>query len=82
MNKYGFDRYRPNMSFCTISINHFQNYNFIKRLTQDLTLLGEDPHILRNRLPENVSLWHQKDVNSTYNLPNDVCLVKQLYMGT
>jgi hypothetical protein len=40
------------------------------------------PHILRNRLAENFSIWHQKDVDSTYNLPNDLFPVKQLYMGT
>ena len=45
-------------------------------------LIGGDPHILRNRLPKNFSIWHQKDVDSTYNLPNDLFLVKQLYMGT
>ena len=45
-------------------------------------LIGGDPHNLRNRLPENVSIWHQKGVDSTYNLPNDLFLVKQLYMGT
>jgi hypothetical protein len=41
-----------------------------------------DPHILRNRWREIISLWHQKGVNSTYNLPNDLFLMKQLYMGT
>ena len=45
-------------------------------------LIGGDPHILRNSLPENFSIWHQKGVDSTYNLPNDLFLVKQLYMGT
>ena len=45
-------------------------------------LICGDPHILRNRLPENFSIWHQKGVDSTYNLPNDLFLVKQLYMGT
>ena len=45
-------------------------------------LIGGDPHILRNRLAENFSIWHQKGVDSTYNLPNDLFLVKQLYMGT
>ena len=45
-------------------------------------LIGGDPHILRNRLPENFSIWHQKGGGSTYNLPNDLFLVKQLYMGT
>ena len=45
-------------------------------------LIGGHPHILRNRLPENFSIWHQKGVDSTYNLPNDLFLVKQLYMGT
>ena len=45
-------------------------------------LIGGDPHILRNRLPDNFSIWHQKGVDSTYNLPNDLFLVKQLYMGT
>ena len=45
-------------------------------------LIGGDPHILRNRLPENFSIWHQKGVDSTYNLSNDLFLVKQLYMGT
>ena len=34
MKKYGFGRFRPNMSFCTISINHFQNHNFIKISTR------------------------------------------------
>ena len=45
-------------------------------------LIGGDPHILRNMLPDNFSIWHQKGVDSTYNLPNDLFLVKQLYMGT
>jgi hypothetical protein len=45
-------------------------------------LIGGDPHILRNRLPENCSIWHQKGVDSTHNLSNDLFLVKQLYMGT
>ena len=45
-------------------------------------LIGGDPHILRNRLPENFSIWHQKGGGSTYNLSNDLFLVKQLYMGT
>jgi hypothetical protein len=32
MKLYGFPR--PNMSFCTISINHFQNHNFINKSTR------------------------------------------------
>jgi hypothetical protein len=28
------------------------------------------------------SIWHQKGVDSTYNLSNDLFLVKQLYVGT
>jgi hypothetical protein len=31
---------------------------------------------------QNFSIWHQKGVDSTYNLSNDLFLVKQLYMGT
>ena len=45
-------------------------------------LIGGNPHILRNRLPENFFIWHQKGVDSTYNLSNDLFLAKQLYMGT
>jgi hypothetical protein len=36
----------------------------------------------RNRLSENFSIWHRKGVDSTYNLSNDLFLVKQHYMGT
>ena len=45
-------------------------------------LIGGDPHILRNRLPDIFSIWQQKGVDSTYDLSNDLFLVKQLYMGT
>jgi hypothetical protein len=46
------------------------------------TMIRSENYILRNRLAENFSIWHQKGVDSTYNLPNDLFLVKQLYMGT
>jgi hypothetical protein len=45
-------------------------------------MIGGDRHILRNMLPDNFSIWHQKGVDSTYNLPNDLFVVKQFYMGT
>ena len=32
MKLYGFGRFRPNMSFCTISINDFKNHNFINKI--------------------------------------------------
>ena len=34
MKLYGFSRFRPNISFCTISINDFKNHNFINKSTQ------------------------------------------------
>jgi hypothetical protein len=34
-----------------------------------------DLHILRNRWCEIISLWHQKAVNSTYNLPHIPCII-------
>ena len=45
-------------------------------------MIRSENYILRNRLAENFSIWHQKGVDSTYDLPNDLFLVKQLYMGT
>ena len=45
-------------------------------------MIRSENYILRNRLAENFSIWHQKSVDSTYDLPNDLFLVKQLYMGT
>ena len=46
------------------------------------TMIRSENYILRNRLGENFSIWNQKGVDSTYDLPNDLFLVKQLYMGT
>ena len=34
MKLYGFGRFRPNISFCTISINDFKNHNFINKSTR------------------------------------------------
>ena len=34
MKLFGFGRFRPNMSFCTISINDFKNHNFINKSTR------------------------------------------------
>ena len=31
-------------------------------------------------LPENFSIWHQKGVNSTYNLPNDLFKEQDLFL--
>jgi hypothetical protein len=58
----------------------FVRFRYI--ISKIIISLGGDPHILRNRLPENCSIWHQKGVDSTYNLSNDLFLVKQLHMGT
>ena len=46
------------------------------------TMIRSENYILRNRLAENFSIWHQKGVDSIYDLSNDLFLVKQLYMGT
>ena len=34
MKLYGFGRFRPNMFFCTNSIYHFENHNFINKSTR------------------------------------------------
>ena len=36
----------------------------------------------KEQVTREFSIWHQKGGGSTYNLPNDLFLVKQLYMGT
>jgi hypothetical protein len=65
-------------------INHSVNCMYYRRLFGAKWKIsgGGDLHILRNRLPQKFSIWHQKGVDSTYNLPNDLFLVKQLYLGT
>jgi hypothetical protein len=42
-----------------IRMNVFTNNDSYRKL------IGGDLHILRNRLPENFSIWHQKGVDST-----------------
>ena len=46
------------------------------------TMIRSENYILRNRLADNFSIWDQKGVDSIYDLPNDLFLVKQLYTGT
>ena len=55
MKIYGFCRFRPNMSFCTISINHFKNHNFINKSTRYFQNFAYFKNICTH-----VKLFHEK----------------------